>query len=203
VTRIGFFGGSFDPIHQGHVQPVLEAQRGLALDRVIYLPTATPPHKPGRSFAPAPARYAMVELALLDQDALQVSPHELTLDRPAYTVATLEHFRDTFPDAELFLIIGADSFLEITSWMRWEEILDLAQLVVLARPGFRAGLASPALAPRLRAAVDAGRVHFLENEPLSASATEIRRRLAAGEAIPDGWLSPRVVRYLSKYSLYR
>jgi nicotinate-nucleotide adenylyltransferase len=145
----------------------------------------------------------MVELALLDHTDLEVSTHELTLGRAAYTVETLEQFRAAGSDAELFLIVGGDSFLELETWRRWEEILDLAELVVLARPGFRAGLESPALAPRLRAAVDEGRVHFVENEPLAVSATEIRRRLRAGEPIPDGWLAPRVVPYLAKYRLYR
>lgn len=200
--KVGLFGGSFDPIHQGHIEPVLEAQRRFGLDRIVYLPTATPPHKPERSFAPALARFAMVELALLDHSDLLVSAHELTLGRAAYTVETLAHFHAAEPDSELHLLIGADSFLEISSWVRWREIVDAARLVVLTRPGFRLDDPKPALAPELQAAVDAGRVHFVENAPLTASATEVRRRLAAREAIPDGWLSPRVVRYLSKYRLY-
>ena len=199
--RIGLFGGSFDPIHQGHVEPVREAQRRLGLDRVVFLPTATPPHKPDRSFAPALARFAMVELALLDLSELQVSTHELTLDRPAYTVETLAHFRQLEPDAEIFLILGADSFLEFTSWVRWRETLDLVPLVVLTRPGFQSD-PPPVLAPELQAAVDAGRVHFVANSPLAASSTEVRQRLAAGDALPEGWLSPRVLAYAAKYRLY-
>ncbi|MEO7794237.1 MAG: nicotinate-nucleotide adenylyltransferase [Thermoanaerobaculia bacterium] len=201
--KIGLFGGSFDPIHEGHVGPVLEARRRLALDRVLFLPTAAPPHKPRRSFAPALARYAMVELALLDQADLEVSTHELTLDRPAYTVETLEHFHATAPEAELFLLMGADSWLDFESWMRWREILTLARLVVLTRPGFRIGETRSPLAPEIKAATAAGQVHFVENAPRAVSSTEVRRRLAAGEEIPPGWLQPRVVRYLSKYRLYR
>ncbi len=201
--KVGLFGGSFDPIHQGHIEPVLAAQRKLALERVVYLPTAAPPHKRDRCFAPALARFAMVELALLDHADLVVSAHELTLDRPAYTVETLTHFRAAEAGVELYLIIGADSFLELASWVRWREILEMAQLAVLTRPGSRLDGARSPLAPELQAAVDAGSVHFVENAPRAVSSTEVRRRLAAGEAIPDGWLAPRVVRYLSKYRLYR
>lgn len=201
--KVGLFGGSFDPIHRGHIDPVLDAQRRLGLDRVVYLPTAAPPHKRERSFAPALARFAMVELALLDHPDLLVSTHELTLGQAAYTVETLAHFRASEPDSELHLLLGADSFLELPGWVRWREILGAAQLAVLTRPGFRLDDSAAPLAPELRAAVDAGRVHFVENEPLAVSSTELRRRLAAGEAIPDGWLAPRVVRYLLKYRLYR
>lgn len=200
--KVGLFGGSFDPIHQGHIEPVLEAQRRLGLDRVVYLPTAMPPHKRERSFAPALARFAMVELALLDHPDLLVSSHELTLAQAAYTVETLAHFHALEPDSELHLLLGADSFLELSSWVRWREIVDAARLAVLTRPGFRLDDLTPGLAPELQVAVDSGRVHFVENAPIAASSTEVRRRLAAGEAIPDGWLSPRVVRYLSKYRLY-
>jgi len=201
--RVGLLGGSFDPIHQGHVEPVREAQRRLRLDRIVYLPTATPPHKRERSFAPALARYAMVELALLDHPDLQVSDHELTLGRLAYTVETLAHFHAAEPESELFLILGADSFLELESWVRWREILAAAELAVLARPGFRIAAVLPGLAPELTVAAAGGRVHFVENAPLAVSSTEVRRLLAAGEAVPDGWLAPRVVRYLAKYRLYQ
>ena len=98
--KLGLFGGSFDPIHRGHIDPVREAKRTLGLDRVLYLPTARPPHKPGRVLTPAYARYAMVEMALLGEDGLYASTHELTPDRPAYTVETLEHFHRTLPGNE-------------------------------------------------------------------------------------------------------
>ena len=111
--KVGLFGGSFDPIHRGHLDPVRAAMRDLGLDRVIYLHTARPPHKPGRALAPALARYAMVELALLGEEGLYASAHELTLDRPAYTIETLEHFRRQMPAAELYLLIGGDSFADL------------------------------------------------------------------------------------------
>ncbi|MEO8195311.1 MAG: nicotinate-nucleotide adenylyltransferase [Thermoanaerobaculia bacterium] len=201
--KVGLFGGSFDPIHQGHIAPVLETQRRLGLERVVYLPTAAPPHKRDRCFAPALARFAMVELALLDHAELVVSTHELTPDRPAFTVETLAHLRAAEPGSEFYLILGADSFLELSSWVRWREIVEVARLAVLTRPGFRLDGQPTSLAPELAAAVAAGNVHFVENAPLAVSSTEVRRRLAAGEAIPEGWLVPRVVRYLAKYRLYR
>src|ERR1700674_2750091 len=134
--KVGLFGGSFDPIHCGHLEPVKEARRLLGLEGVIYLPTAIPPHKPGRLLAPPLARYAMVEMAILAEEGLYASPYELTLDRPAYTAETLEHFQRELPAAELHLLIGSDSFFELPHWVRWRDIAAAARLVVLARPGW-------------------------------------------------------------------
>ena len=143
--KIGLFGGSFDPIHCGHIRPVLEAVDQVGLERVMYLPTGRPPHKPDRRLAPALARYAMTELALLEHDRLWVSSHELSEAAPAYTVDTLRHFAEAYPDDELHLLIGADSFAELSTWVRFREILDLARLVVLARPGVATAAASSAV----------------------------------------------------------
>lgn len=199
--RVGLFGGSFDPIHAGHVRPVQAARRALGLDRVIYLPTALPPHKPKRAFAPAHARYTMVEMALLDEPGLYASPHELTLERPAYTIETLEHFARELPGADLHLLVGGDSFLELVTWRRWRDILAAARLVVLARPGFAVAGAPAELVEASRAAD--GRVTFIEHEPVDLSATAIRALLARGEAPPPGSLARSVLDYVCKYALYR
>lgn len=200
--RVGLFGGSFDPFHAGHLLPVLAARRQLALDRVIYLPTARPPHKPKRSFAPAYARYAMVELALLAEDGLYASPHELTLGRPAYTVETVEAFRRSFPEVAFHLLIGSDSLAELASWRRWEELVAHARLVVLARPGWELERVVGELPAELARRVEAGEVDVVVH-PVDRSATEIRRSLAAGEEPPAGALPPAVLDYIRKYSLYR
>lgn len=199
--KIGLFGGSFDPIHRGHIEPIQEARRALGLDRVLYLPTARPPHKPGRALAPAMARYAMVELALLDEEGLYASPHELTLDRPAYTIETLEHFRRETPGAELFLIIGGDSFADLHLWVRWREIPQAARLVVLARPGW--DLAAPSLHPEIAELGKSDRVILLRQAPVDISSTRLREILAAGEPVPEEALPGVVVRYVQKYDLYR
>lgn len=202
--KIGLFGGSFDPIHNGHVLPVHEARRALMMDRVIYLPTAKPPHKPGREFAPAHARYAMVEMALLGEEGLFASAHELTLDRPAYTVETLEHFQREFPGADLCLIIGGDSFADLHHWVRWREIPRLARLVVLARPGWNLeSQETPDLDPEIAELARTDRVHLLRQPPIDLSSTRLRELFAAGEPIPDGMMSNLVVRYVQKYDLYR
>ncbi|HYO13648.1 MAG TPA: nicotinate-nucleotide adenylyltransferase [Thermoanaerobaculia bacterium] len=199
--KIGLFGGSFDPIHRGHIEPVREAKRTLGLDRVIYLPTAVPPHKPGRRLAPAHARYTMVELALLDEEGLYASPRELTPGRPAYTVETLEQVRREMPEADLHLLIGGDSFADLHLWVRWREIPGLARLVVLVRPGWDLGAA--VLDPEVAALAPTDRVRLLDGAPVDVSSTRLRELLAAGEPVPPGSMPDLVVRYVQKYKLYQ
>jgi nicotinate-nucleotide adenylyltransferase len=200
--KLGLFGGSFDPIHRGHIEPVEAARVRLGLDRVLYLPTAQPPHKPDRRFAPALARYAMVELALLDHAALWVSDHELTLGRPAYTIETLEFLRERWTEVEIVLLIGGDSFLDLPNWRRYPEILATTRIAVMTRPGARIRDGGSELHPALLDAIAAGTVDFVENAPVDVSSSEIRRRLAAGEPLPEGWVPERVLSFARKYSLY-
>jgi nicotinate-nucleotide adenylyltransferase len=200
-VRVGLFGGSFDPIHRGHIDPVQEARRSLGLDRVIYLPTAKPPHKPGRVLAPAHARYTMVELALLGEEGLYASPHELTPGRPAYTIETLEHFRREMPEAELFLLIGGDSFADLHLWVRFREIPGAARVVVLARPGW--DFATVPLDAEVAEMARTDRVILLWQTPVDVSSTRLRELLAAGLPLPSGAVPELVVRYLQKYDLYR
>jgi nicotinate-nucleotide adenylyltransferase len=205
-VRIGLFGGSFDPIHRGHIDPVQEARQILGLQQVIFLPTAQPPHKAGRLLAPALARYAMVELALLREEGLVASSQELTIGSPAYTAETLAHFRRQLPDAELFLLIGSDSFVDLPHWVRWRDIVDLARLVVLRRPGWAPESALSGDSPgsaELAALVRDGRVEVPPLTPCSISSTRLRRMLAEGERPPDGWLPDLVVEFIDKYHLYR
>jgi nicotinate-nucleotide adenylyltransferase len=197
ARRVGLFGGSFDPIHRGHVAPVEEARRTLGLERVLYLPTAEPPHKEGRRFAPALQRYCMVELALLGHAELLVSDHELTIGRKAYTVETVEHFARELPGAELFLFVGADSYLELESWRRYDDLLAIVTLVVLARPGFERALSGP------HAATRGARVVFFEDAQVDVSSTDLRELLRAGERPAPGLMEDAVVDYCRKYALYR
>lgn len=207
--KLGLFGGTFDPIHRGHVDPVRRAREVAGLERVLYLPTARPPHKPDHDPAPPWARFTMVELALLDEVELHVSAHELTPGRPAYTVETLEHFHRERPDDELHLILGEDSLARLTSWRRWRDLVRRARLVVLGRSDGSPKDAYEELPDELRDALFEGggapappiAVECALTEDVSA--TEIRRRLARGERPPAGWLHPRVVDYIQKYTLYR
>ncbi len=203
ARRVGLFGGSFDPIHAGHLGPVREARDALGLDRVVYLPTARPPHKPKRDFAPAYARFAMVELALLDEPGLYASAHELTLGRPAYTVETVEAFGRRFPGVELYLVIGSDSFSELSTWRRWRELIERVRLAVLARPGWAVDEVAPGLPAELAERARNGGVDFVRHAPVDLSSTRLRRLLAAGEDPPAGAVPPPVLDYIRKYSLYR
>ena len=194
--RIGLYGGSFDPIHDGHIRPVREAREALGLDRVIYLPTARVPHKEG-SAAPALARYVMVELALLGEPKTEVSGLEME-DRVTYTVETLEHFRRREPEAELFLILGSDSLARLDGWRRWRDILSLAELAVLERPG-----EDREPSPELRSALKKARVHRVANAPVAVSSTAIRRRIATHPQDLRRHLPSLVLDYIAKYDLYR
>lgn len=203
--RIGLYGGSFDPIHRGHVEPVLAARRTLDLDRVLYLPTAVPPHKSART-APPRQRYVMVELALLQHPELRVWDAEMTPE-PSYTIDTVERFRRERPNDQPVLLLGADSFVALPSWRRWRDLLAACELGILTRPG------DPwrePIHPELRRALDDGRARRVDNPPIAASSTAIRRSLAADRPREPAEaprlaesLDPAVLDYIRKYSLYR
>lgn len=198
--KLALFGGSFDPIHRGHIEPVQAARKILGLDRVLYLPTAVPPHKPERILAPAHARYAMVEMALLDQEGLYASTFELTLGRPAYTIETLESFREAMPKVDLHLLIGGDSYADLDHWVRWREIVEAARLVVLTRPGWT--LEEASLSPELADLARSGRIVFVHQPPVDISSTRLREIFSRGESPPAGSVPEPVVRYVQKYGLY-
>ena len=198
--KIGVFGGTFDPIHWGHLRPVRAARKELGLDRVIYVPTAAPPHKTARELAPALARYTMVELALLGDPDLVVDPIELTPERRAYTIETLEAFRERYPGAELYLLIGADSLAELHLWHRWRELAELASLVLLARPGWEPSqlAGSPAVE-----AIEPGRIRTVRHRQVDVSSTQVRRALEAGDPTVSELVPKPVLDFLRKYSLYQ
>ena len=201
---VGLFGGSFDPIHRGHVAPVRAAREALGLDRVVYLPTALPPHKPKRDFAPAHARWAMVELALLDEEGLYASAFELTLGRPAYTVETVEAFQEAHPGVRFHLVIGGDSLAEITTWRRWEDLVARVPLVVLVRPGWALDEVRASLPPGLAArAGGPGAARFVTDAAVDLSSTALRAAIGRGELPPPGDLPGQVLDYVEKYRLYR
>ena len=201
--KLGLFGGSFDPIHTGHIRPVQEAREQLGLDEVIFLPTAVPPHKPGRQFAPPHARYAMVELALLREEGLRVSPFELKPNQPCYTIETVRYFSQNEPDAELYLLVGSDGFEELNTWREWKEIVRLSQLAVLTRPGRQLADIRLRLPAEIADLATSDRVHFVRNESVDVSATEIRNLLALGSELPAGVVPELVLEYVQKYSLYQ
>ncbi len=132
MDRIGLLGGTFDPIHYGHLRAAEEAYHVLSLTKVIFLPTADPPHKKRPDLSPFAYRFEMVKLATRDVPYFEVSDLEARLPRPSYSVRTLSSLRETLA-AELFFILGLDAFLELETWYHYEELPKLAHLVVVTR----------------------------------------------------------------------
>ena len=211
ARRIGILGGTFDPIHCGHVDIGDAAQRALELHEVHVVTSHLPPHRPAPE-ASAYHRFAMVALAAGDQPAWRASDVELQHESPSYTSRTLREFHGRgFDPIELCFVIGADAFADIASWRDYPGILEAAHFVVVSRPGS----AAPSLLDRLprlahrmvRRAADllasAAPVIFLLDAPTAdVSSTAIRSRLAAGEPI-DGMVPPRVQQHIERHGLYR
>jgi nicotinate-nucleotide adenylyltransferase len=133
--RIGLFGGTFDPIHFGHLRAALEVREGFGLDRVFLIPAAIPPHKTREGVAPAADRLHMIELAVAGEPGLTASDVEIRREGPSYTIETVRHFFQEVADtAEIFLIMGLDAFLEIDTWKSFRELLSLVSVIVISRP---------------------------------------------------------------------
>lgn len=193
--RIGIMGGTFDPIHYGHLR-IAEASRDqFDLTRVLFIPNRAPVHK---DHVPAPPedRFAMAVLATQDHPRFEVSRIELDRDTPSYAVETLEHLHDDLPDADLFFITGADEMLSLGSWKQSGRVLELARFIAAPRPGYDLSLLPEKLEPRLM-----DRIFPLSMEPFPMTSTGIRSRLAQGQSIRYDTPTP-VVHYIHKRGLY-
>jgi nicotinate-nucleotide adenylyltransferase len=189
--RIGVLGGTFDPVHVAHLVAAADARHALALDRVLLVVANVPWQKAGRRpITPAEDRYAMVAAALEDIEGLEASRLEIDRGGPSYTVDTLQQLRAEDPGAELFLIVGGDVVRELATWDRAADLADLAELVVVDRPG-EAWVDPPA----------AFRTHRVDIPGLEISGTEIRRRVATGYPI-DFLVPPGAVRVIRERGLY-
>ncbi len=198
MKRLGLFGGTFNPIHLGHVGLALGAAKALELEKVLLMPAKTPPHKEAPDLAQGHHRLAMCRLAAQGHPVLQVSDLELRRSQPSFTVTTLERLRELYPGTRLYLIIGGDMLLSFETWRRWQDILTLATLCAAPRtPGQYQALAQnrPLFARRGIPFI------LLQNPVLEMSSTQIRQNIRQRQSL-DGLLDSRVAEYIARHRLY-
>jgi nicotinate-nucleotide adenylyltransferase len=203
TSRVGILGGTFDPIHVGHLEAAGAARKALHLDRVLLLPSRTPPHRSTEPRASVFHRFAMTALAANSSEGLLASDLELQREGPSYTALTLEALhREGFVAPQLFFILGADAYAEIATWYDYPRFLALANFVVVARPGTRVGEPIPnPKSLRTAAKPSTTSVVFVDAETPDISSTEIRRRVGAGESI-DGLVPSMVGDHIRRHRLY-
>jgi nicotinate-nucleotide adenylyltransferase len=208
--RVGILGGTFDPIHRGHLDVGLAAEAALDLAELLVIPSHIPPHRP-RPAASSFHRFAMVALSIAERPRWQVSDLELREQARSYTADTLRHLHaNGLGGAELFFIIGADAFADIASWKDYPDLLQLAHFAVVSRPGLSASMLPqrlPALASRMRRStaeiIGAAPVIILIDAPTAdVSSTAIRQRVDRGEPI-DGLVTVLVQQHIDRHRLYR
>lgn len=191
--KIGLFGGTFDPIHNGHLKIAGIVQQKLGLDKVIFIPAGILPHK-AQSLATAKDRLSMVKLSLRNKKKFTVIAYETTKKSPSYSIETVWYLkRKLSRQAKFFFIIGADAFGEIRTWRRWQELLKLCHFVVINRPGYKIAL------PNKQAAT---KVIVLRITGIHLAATAIRKQIAKNKNISK--LVPKAVyAYIKKHKLYK
>lgn len=196
VEKTGIMGGTFDPIHYGHLLAAEECRRQLSLDRVVFVPTGTPPHKKDRHVTPAADRYAMTLLATAGVREFSVSRTEIDRERPSHTVDTLREIQEQRAPCELFFITGLDALLGIDTWKDYMQLPSLCTLVTATRPGY--SLADVESLPwEIRSVL-----RVVEIPQFAISSTEIRARVRSGQGIR--FLVPHLVEnYIAYCGLYR
>lgn len=189
MSRTALFGGTFDPIHIGHLRIANEALKAFSLDRILFVPAANPPHKTAVPLTGYEDRFQMVEIACKPYPSFVPSRLEAGSET-SYTIETLERIRpELAPDEELFFLIGADAFAEVRTWMRWEEVVRSITFLVVSRPG------------ALYEVPEGATVEPLEGLDLPVSSSELRQRLLAGEVVPE--VPAEVREYIEQRGLYK
>ncbi len=201
MTNVGLLGGSFNPIHVGHLVLAEEARERLALERVLLVPNRVPPHKAKNAMAPAEHRLRMVELASAGNPGLEPSDIELRREGESYSLHTVEQLLDEHGDWDIRFLIGADTLPELPTWYRIRELAGLCKFVVANRPGGSLDCFD-SLRPALTDEQIAGlRQRIIEIPPMGVSSTDIRRRVRAGRSIRYLVTEP-VREYILQHELY-
>ena len=190
--KIGILGGTFDPIHAGHLALARAAKNQFNLSKVLFIPAFIPPHKAAeRSMTPAPYRYRMVELAIKGESSFEISHVELDRAEISYTVDTLRTLKAKYPSAELYLILGEDACLEFSTWKDPDQIRMLCRIVVAKRPGWE------------KKGVLAGVDGWIKMNPVDVSSSSLRIHLIEGRKIGPDQVPSEVLDYIERFGLYR
>ncbi len=219
--KLGLLGGSFNPIHYGHLGIARHARESLPLDQVLFIPTGDPPHKRDGALAPAKDRYEMVRLAIAGDPTFTLSDIEVRRRGKSYSIDTVQELRQQYgPSTDLYFLIGLDAFLDFTSWREPQALLKACRFVVISRPGqsYRSLVKLsmlPPLDPRALAQLDSGEMNRLEIAipsgpgilllplpPCSTSASDIRQRIKKGMSLAN-LLPPPVESYILQHRLYQ
>jgi len=215
--RIGIYGGTFDPIHDGHFKVAEAVLRAFAMDRMLFVPAYVPPHKRGQTLSSAYHRLAMLVLATFDSPRMFVSTVELDSPTRPYTIETLQRLQVEYPEARLFFVMGADSFKDVTTWHKYERILSEYDVIVAARPRYSDDeTIAGSLAPQLHASLIDLRggllpsneqlmlphIYLTDYAKVDVSATNVREMAASGGALKV-LVPPAVAAYIVKYKLYQ
>ncbi|MBS3812382.1 nicotinate-nucleotide adenylyltransferase [Candidatus Bipolaricaulota bacterium] len=191
--RVGLFGGTFDPIHNAHLEVAKNAIEQVNLDEVIFIPSKNPPHKNSRGVLDAVLRYEMVGLAVEDYEVLEVSGVEIEREGPSYTIDTIKKMKEDLP--EIVFIVGADNLINIDTWKQPEELLDSCPFVIAPRGGYKKSDFHEEI-------FQGADLRFLDMDEISISSTEIRERVADGR--PIGEMVPTVVLdFIMQKGLYK
>ena len=209
--RFALYGGTFDPVHTGHLEIARRVVELFEIEKLLFIPAQMAPHKIGRPVTEPIHRYAMLALATQDDPKLSISTFELDAPNRRYTVDTIAHFQRLFGDAcELFFIMGADSWSEITTWREWQRLLTMTNHIVVTRPGYEpAATHVGAISERIvdmrsgKGALDQKGIFFTDVVMNDVSATNIRRLASAGRTEELEKLVPGpVLEYIRKYEIY-
>lgn len=214
MVSIGLYGGTFNPIHLGHLKAAEAVTEAFELERVLFIPSYIPPHKESREVASAAHRLRMVELALAGRDRFAASDIEVAAGGRSYSIVTVRKIKRLYPDAELFFITGVDAFLEIGTWREHEALLAECRFIVTTRPGWELDV-SGALGGKLGGSIsplidgimpgketrERYRIFPLVIDALNISSTEVRARAGQGLSLA-GLVPPAVERYIRENELY-
>jgi nicotinate-nucleotide adenylyltransferase len=214
-VRLGLFGGTFNPIHFGHLRAAIEVREAFSLDKLLLIPSANPPHKTADQVANAESRFEMVRLAVRREPFLEASDIELARPGPSYTIQTLQYFQERFgPESDIHFIVGQDAFSEITTWKSYKELFATADFIVMTRPGSELGRIQDFVHTHISDAYQYDSTSNQYSHPgwrtifclnithLDISASQIRERIRQGRSIR--FLVPQTVEdFIAEKGLYR
>jgi nicotinate-nucleotide adenylyltransferase len=214
--RIGLLGGTFNPVHEGHIRSAEEVQQKFALTKILFIPSYVPPHKQTADIASPEDRFAMVEMAVQGHPHFMASPLEIKAKERSYSIITLDKVKNIYRDAWVFFIVGIDAFLEIETWRSYQEVLEQCRFIVTSRPGYTLDRARKVLpkkyADKMFDLAESGvigerfilkfRIFLVSIEALDISSTEIRRKIRQGRSV-KGLVSEAVEVYIKRKKLYQ